>query len=237
VRATAVDLSYEKYFGGKGYVSLAAFNKDLHSWILPMSVEYDFSGFDPGDTAPENIPTSNIGFFTRPENIKGGKLYGFEVALSVPFDLMWEPLEGFGMQASYTNNHSAIRPYGPGTPTIPVPGFSREVSNITFYYERYGFSARISQRDRSWFIGEKQAFGGDHELRAIQGEEIIDLQLGYAFGEGTSLAGLSLLLQINNLDNEPYREFFPNPEFDGSGPPRFDAVYGRQVLLGATYKF
>jgi iron complex outermembrane recepter protein len=238
IRATAVDLSYEKYFGNKGYVSLGAFNKDIHSWILSRSVLYDFSGFDPGNTDPANIPESPIGYFTRPENIKGGKLYGFEAAVSVPFDLMWAPLEGFGLQASYTNNHSSIRPDGPGTQKYPIPGFSEDISNVTLYYERYGFSARVSQRHRSWFYGEKQGFGGDRDrLVAIEGEDITDLQIGYAFGEGSSLEGLSLLLQVNNLSNEPYREFFPTSAFSGEGNARYEAEYGRQVLLGATYKF
>ena len=238
IRATAFDLSYEKYFGNRGYVSLGAFHKDIHSWILPRSVPYDFSGFDPGNTDPANIPPSNIGFFTRPENIRGGKLYGFEAAVSVPFDLMWAPLEGFGLQASYTNNHSSIRPDGPGTQPYPIPGFSEHISNVTLYYERYGFSARVSQRGRSWFYGEKQGFGGDRDrLVAIEGEDVTDLQIGYAFGEGTALAGLSLLLQVNNITNEPYREFFPNGAFTGEGDARFEAEYGRQVLLGATYKF
>lgn len=237
IRATAFDLSYEKYFGNKGYVSLGAFNKDIHSWILPQATPYDFSGFDPGNIDPENIPPSNMGFFTRPENIRGGKLYGFEAAVSVPFELMWAPLEGFGLQASYTNNHSAIRPFGPDGPTTPIPGFSKHISNITLYYERHGFSARASQRHRSWFFGEKQGFGGDRDrLVAIRGEDITDVQFGYAFADGTMLEGLSLLLQVNNITNEKYREFFPI-DAEGNGTPRFEAEYGRQILLGATYKF
>jgi iron complex outermembrane receptor protein len=237
IRATALDLSYEKYFGNKGYVSLGAFNKDIHSWILQQATPYDFSGFDPGDIDPVNIPPSNMGFFTRPENIRGGKLYGFEAAVSVPFELMWAPLEGFGLQASYTNNHSAIKPFGPDGPTTPIPGFSKHISNITLYYERHGFSARASQRHRSWFFGEKQGFGGDRDrLVAIRGEDITDVQFGYAFAEGTALQGLSLLLQVNNITNEKYREFFPI-DADGNGTPRFEAEYGRQILLGATYKF
>jgi iron complex outermembrane receptor protein len=234
IRATALDLSYEKYFGNKGYVSLAGFHKDIHTWILPRSVVYDFSGFDPGD-AP--VPPSNFGFFTRPENINGGKLYGFEAAVSVPFDLMWAPLEGFGLQTSYTKNHSSIKPDGPDGPTTPIPGFSEDVSNVTFYYERYGFSARASQRHRSWFYGETVGFGGDrNRLVAIEGEDVTDLQIGYAFGENSSLDGLSLLLQVNNITNEPYREFFPSGIFTGEGNARYEAEYGRQVLLGATYK-
>jgi iron complex outermembrane receptor protein len=57
--------------------------------------------------------------------------------------------------------------------------------------------------------------------------------LGYAFADGTALEGLSILLQVNNANNEPYREYFP--EF--SDLPRYYSEYGRQVLLGATYKF
>lgn len=233
ILATAVDLSYEKYFGGRGYVSLSAFNKDIHTWIENQSLPYDFSGFDPGDTDPANIPESTIGLFTSPVNLKGGKLYGFEFAVSVPFDLIWKPLEGFGFQGSYTNNHSAIRPFGPDSDPVPLAGFSKEISNITLYYERYGFSARISQRKRSDFRGEIQGFGGDRTDRYIRGEEIIDAQVGYSFADGTALQGLSVLLQVNNLDNEPYREYFP-----GNGDlPRFYSEYGRQVLLGVTYKF
>jgi iron complex outermembrane recepter protein len=230
-RATATDISYEKYFGGKGYVSLAAFNKDLHTYIIERAVDYDFSGYDPGDLP---LPASNIGKFTTPVNRRGGKLYGFEVAVSVPFDLLWQPLDGFGIQTSYSNTHSAIRPDGPGTPSEPLPGLSKEVSNITLYYEKYGFSARVSQRKRSDFRGEIQGFGGDRDPnRFIRGEEIVDFQLGYSFADGTALEGLSLLLQVNNATNEPYREFFPN----SGNMPRYYSEYGRQVLLGATYKF
>ena len=36
-RATALDLSYEKYFGTKGYISVAAFYKDLKSYIFQVT--------------------------------------------------------------------------------------------------------------------------------------------------------------------------------------------------------
>lgn len=228
-KATAVDLSYEKYFGGRGYVSLAAFHKDLHTWIKEDTVFRDYTGYDPRG----RTPASPIGTFTTPVNKEGGKLYGFEVAVSVPFDLMWEPLEGFGLIASYTNTHSAVRPDGPDGAVEPLPGLSREVSNLTFYYENHGFSARVSQRKRSSFMGEVTGFGADRSRRWIRGEEIVDFQMGYAFGDDTALRGMSVLLQINNLTNEPYREYFP--EF--SNLPRFYSEYGRQVLLGVSYKF
>ena len=59
------------------------------------------------------------------------------------------------------------------------------------------------------------------------------MQLGYAFSESSALSGLSLLLQINNITNEPYREYYPT---SGNLPQMYNE-YGRQVLLGASYKF
>jgi hypothetical protein len=59
-----------------------------------------------------------------------------------------------------------------------------------------------------------------------------DFQMGYAF-QGGSLEGLSLLLQVNNLENEPFRG-----SFDGRDDrPREFFEYGRTYLVGVNYKF
>ncbi len=229
-RATAFDLSYEKYFGGRGYFSLAGFHKDLHTWIRETTVPFDFGNPDCG-TRPV-CPSTSLGEFTRPENVDGGILYGFEGAVSVPFDLLWAPLEGFGIQASYSTTHSRVTP-DPEGPAIDLPGLSKEVSNVTLYYERYGFSTRVSRRHRSPFLGEVTGFGNDRQDRYINHEDIVDLQIGYAFPETSALNGLSVLFQVNNITNEPYREYFP----DFTGLPRMFNEYGRTALLGVTYKF
>ncbi len=232
-RATSYDLAYEYYlFGGKGYVSAAAFHKDLKSYIYDQTVEFDFSVFDlTGFTGPI-IPTSTIGRFTRPTNGEGGSINGWEFAFSVPFGDFAPVMEGFGLLGSYSDTRSAVRPLGPGT-SQPLPGLSRYVSNITAYYERSGFSTRISRRSRSSFIGEIQGFGADRETRYIVGEALIDFQVSYAFsGE---LDGLSILLQANNVTNEPYREFYSDA--GRRDRPRSYQEYGRTYLLGATYKF
>ena len=52
------------------------------------------------------------------------------------------------------------------------------------------------------------------------------------YNDGTALEGLSLLLQVNNIDNEPYREYF----FDSGLAQRYEE-YGRQVLFGVNYRF
>ncbi|MBK9493745.1 MAG: TonB-dependent receptor [Xanthomonadales bacterium] len=105
---------------------------------------------------------------------------------------------------------------------------------MTAYYENGGFAFRVSQRSRSSFRGEIQGFGADRETQFIRGEDVIDLQTGYEFKKG-ALEGLSLLLQVNNLTNEEYREYFRDP--GQPDRPRKFVEYGRTVLIGATYKF
>ena len=230
-RANAFDLSYEKYFGDKGYVSAAYFYKDLRSYIFPDQVEIDASGFPlpEGYTGPAPSPVGYANSFANGEN---GSLSGWEFAVSVPFDLLTPALEGFGIQANHSNTNSSIRPNGPDGPPGPIAGLSDKVTNITLYYERAGFQARVSQRKRSDFLGEIQGFGADRTPRYIKGEEVLDAQIGYSFADGTSLEGLSLLLQVNNLTDEPYREYF----FDSGLAQRYEE-YGRSVLFGVGYTF
>ena len=231
-RANAVDVSYEKYFGTKGYFSAAAFYKQLKSYIFDFTDNgFDFSGLP--DLKGSGIkPGTFIGKFTQPRNGQGGKINGIELALSVPLNLVTPMLDGFGVVASYADTHSAIKPFGDAD-TRPLPGLSKQVSTLTAYYEKYGFSARVAQRQRSDFIGEIEGFGANRNYTYIKGESLVDVQLGYAFESGF-LKGLSLLLQVNNATNEKYQEF--QPSSTGDNITKTDK-YGKTYLFGVTYKF
>jgi iron complex outermembrane receptor protein len=229
--ANALDLSWEKYFGGKGYVSLAYFYKDLRTYIYDQTGAFDTTGLvtPTGYTGPTPLP---IGVFSRPANGEGGNLKGLELSVSVPFELFSDALAGFGFVGNHSDTRSSIKRLGPDGPDEPIAGLSRRVTNMTLYYENYGFSTRISQRKRSEFLGEIQGFGADRALVNIDGDEVLDLQLGYSFAEGSALTGVSVLLQVNNLTDEPYRQFFTD-----SGLTQKFEEYGRQYLFGVTYKF
>ncbi|WP_119717047.1 TonB-dependent receptor [Cognatilysobacter tabacisoli] len=231
--ADALDLSYEKYFAGKGYVSAGYFYKDLKTYVYDQVTQFDFSQLPlPPNLPASAIPQSSIGEFSQPINGEGGTLKGWEFAVSIPLEMLWAPLEGFGIQANYSEVDSEIRPDGPDRPATTLPGLSKYVSNATAYYERFGFSARVSQRTRSDFRGEVQGFGGDRTVRIFEGEKVTDVQLGYTIQSGP-LENLSFLLQVNNVENEPFRS-----TFDGrQDRPREFFEYGRTYLFGVNYRF
>lgn len=231
--ADAYDLSYEKYFGKAGYASAAVFYKDLRTYIYTDAMPHDFSDIGAGGGQFPAVPASPMGTLTAPVNGQGGALYGAELAVSVPFNLVSDALNGFGVQANYARTRSEIDPLGPNGPQEPLPGLSEIVSVLTLYYEKAGFQSRLSQRSRSRFLGEVQGFGGDRSKRYIDGERLVNLQLGYGFADDSRLRGLSLVLQVTNLTDEPYREYFP----DRADLPQTYSEYGRTLLMGVNFKF
>lgn len=229
-RADAVDLSYEKYFGTKGYISAAAFYKNLKSYIFDFTdPTFNFAGL-PDLRGSGTRPTTLIGRFSQPRNGQGGSISGIELAASLPLSLMSQDLDGFGVVASYSDTASKISPFG-SSDVRPLPGLSKQVSTVTAYYEKYGFSARAAQRSRSDFIGEIEGFGANREYTYIKGETVLDVQLGYEFQSGFA-KGLSLLFQVNNANNAKYQEYRDTP----SNITKTD-IYGKTYLFGANYKF
>lgn len=233
--AHAYDLSYEKYFAdNRGYVSAGLFYKDLKTYIIEDGTTLDYSQLPlPVITGP--VPRTPIGSYRAPVNREGGTVQGYELAVSLPFDLVWEPLRGFGFSANYSYVESEIKPFGEEGRTETLPGLSKHIANLSLYYERYGFSARLNTRSRSRFVGEVQGFGGDRSFEPFKGERVSDLQLGYAFS-GNALEGLSLLLQVNNLENTPFTQEF-DPNRDGNDFAKKYFEYGRTYLLGVNYRF
>lgn len=232
-KATAYDLSIEKYFAkNKGYVALAGFYKKLDTYIYDQTIQdYDFTNLIASSGSPV-IPIRNTGTLSGPLNGNGGSLKGLEASLSIPFSLFGDAFEGFGLVASASRNSSsiAINDGGLGS-NIALPGLSKTVTNLTFYYEKDGFGARISRRHRSDFIGEVTAFGNDRSLRYVAGEAVIDAQVGYEFRTG-SLKGLGILLQVYNLTDSDYLTYRGTKD-------RMEEYqkYGRTFLAGVNYKF
>lgn len=243
-RAYAYDVSYEKYFGPNAYMSLAGFYKDLKTYIYSQTIaDYDFSDFlatlPPEYFNDPNISIPTTGRFTQPVNGEGGNLKGLELSVALTGELFTDALTGFGTILSVSRTESSITIQDPpnnqftggnGLGNIPLPGLSKTVWNATVYYENAGFSARVATRSRSEYIGEVTNFANDRAFKYVKGDQITDAQLGYEFGPGT-LHGLSILLQVNNVTNEPYIAY----SVTETRQQDFQQ-YGRQYLLGVNYR-
>lgn len=230
--ANVYDVSYEHYFTRRSYVSIAGFHKELLTYIYNLNVIQDFTGFPytvpPGQPSQ---PASFFGTYNSPQNGSGGTIEGIELAASLQLGDFFDPLEGFGVVASYSDTSSDIQP-DPGNPSRPIEGLSEEVSNVTVYYERNGFQARVSSRYRSEFLGEVAGFGNGRTFRTVGDENVIDAQIGYEFQSGP-LEGLSILLQGNNLTDEEFVTLNNNIETQ----PIDYQVYGSTYLIGLNYRF
>lgn len=132
LEANQFDIAYENYFADSGYFAVSFFYKDLTNWHVAGQTVGDFSdsyieGFhqtsgqtdingdgvlDANDIVP---PATFNGVVSFREDGLEGFVRGWELQGSLPFDMIHESLEGFGMFASATfldgqlDNGDAVR--------------------------------------------------------------------------------------------------------------------------------
>ncbi|HET7537900.1 MAG TPA: TonB-dependent receptor, partial [Candidatus Didemnitutus sp.] len=238
-QSDSVDLSLEHYFkDNRGYFAVAGYLKDLKNYIYEQHSIADFTGY-PVSSGPE--PALRQGIVSQPMNGDGGKLNGFEVTLSLSSELINPNFKGFGLIGTYAYTDSKIKPWGPTGGDAPIAGLSEKVASGTLYYERHGFSARISDRYR----GENRQYitnfgvpspGGDVNpnggFSMAQPENQIDAQVSYTFQKGP-LKNLSIVAMAYNLTNEPLITY------DQNDPRRVINYqeYGASYSVGVSYKY
>ncbi|MFC0684996.1 TonB-dependent receptor [Novosphingobium clariflavum] len=145
-RATALDLSVERYMGRDGYASLGLFYKRMDSFItsettvmaysetgLPLAFLYD--GLD--GTALYNV--------VRPLNGKGASIRGAEAAIQRDLHFLPAPFDGLGVQANLTfaAGRSEVI-YDGKAVQLPLIDLSRWSGNATLYYTGRGWDARLA---------------------------------------------------------------------------------------------
>jgi TonB-dependent receptor len=238
-RATAYDFSLEKYFGKRSYIAVAEYYKNLSSWVYNEKVLRDFTGF-PNTSGV--TPVSPFGFFTAPTNGLGGMVRGFEGTVSLDGSLFSKSLDGIGVIVNTTIATSSLYDKK-GNEVIPE-GLSGRSTNLTLYYEQNGFSARISERYRSPFTSTYRSVVFQDVTTKISSDNVVDLQLGYAFEQGY-FKGLSLMFQVNNLTDSATQQMSTINGLGGNNPTpnksqlvtKWVNHFGRQMLFGVNYKF
>ena len=250
-KASAIDLSIEKYFGKRSYVSFAAFRKNLLSYVIASEQPVDRSGvpLPPGFVPAPGVVVQQFGGEIRPRNGSGGRLEGFEFAAALEGALLSPMLDGFGVVFSASKLNSSVRDQRVDQnsnivvvdSSVPINGLSGLSNSLTVYYEKHGFSARVSQRYRSAFTATTRDIFFRPTTRSQASDKVVDMQFGYNFDDAGMHKGLSVLLQVNNVTDTGTTNYKTPGNADVPDPtqlvPNFNYKFGRQVLAGVNYKF
>ncbi|AIT80016.1 TonB-dependent receptor [Novosphingobium pentaromativorans] len=211
-----LDASVEYYLPGNGLLSVAGFSRwvdnVLYSSQQPVGSDfYSFGGVD------------RSGYLLSGTfNGKHGKLYGVEFNAQKQFDFLPAPLDGFGFQGNLTLLDGDF-----DTPTqegIPFQGMSKTIANASLFYEKYGFSGRVSYQWRSHWL---DTLGGLGSGEYRQGYENLDVSLRYAVNEN-----FTLFADLANLTNETYIAYANTP----ATPTEVERI-GSRYLFGVRFGF
>jgi outer membrane receptor protein involved in Fe transport len=124
-----LDVMLERYFRSVGVVSGGVFYKRLNDYIYQFRVQ-------------ENV-FNGLFDVTEPRNGDSATLWGLELVFQNQLRFLPSPLDGLGVYANYTwTDSSATFPDRTGDATLP--GQSAHVGNVALWYEKAGFSGRVS---------------------------------------------------------------------------------------------
>ncbi|WP_164156488.1 TonB-dependent receptor [Sandarakinorhabdus rubra] len=198
-KTRGVDLYWEYYPSRGGFFMVGAYYKDVRDVLFGSTRQFgsDELNFDGVDRSVYNFSTTLNG--------GSGKVYGAEAAAQLQLDNFLSEDHwwgGFGIQTNASFNRSeAITPDGR---KVRFPGTSDFVLNVGPYYEKYGFSARVSFQYRSSWIDSlgEPGVGGDF-FWAPDGE--LDISARYAITKN-----FEIYTDISNVLNGPGRRFVGN---------------------------
>lgn len=191
-----IDAYWEYYPSFGGFASLGLFYKNARDVLFS-----DTSVFGSDALNVNGVDRSGY-VFTGIVNGGTGYIYGAEAALQFQIDDLNKDAGfwgGFGIQTNVTLNRSeATRPDGS---KVRFPGTSDVVYNIGPYYEKYGFSARVSYQYRSSWIDSlgDPTVGGDFYWAA---DDELDVSARYAI-----TPNFEIYADLSNLLNGPGRRF------------------------------
>jgi iron complex outermembrane receptor protein len=237
LEANQFDLAYENYFADTGYVAVSFFYKDIKNWHRSTSVVSDFSEFYIPELHQGSEGQTPVLFTGQVSSVLDGFegfVRGYEVQGSLPFDLVHESLEGFGLYASATFMDGEVDA-APGQTETRIPGLSEESYSMTFFYESNGFEFRLAATKRDQYLTEERGVSLSLVDATKQGGTLVDAQIGYDFDESgiEYLEGLRVTLQAQNLTDE---DDIQSSATDSRQITQFQ-TYGTNYLLGFNYKF
>ncbi len=191
------DLSLEWYPTPTTTLSAAIYYKSIDNFIVQTRSAEPFtianaSGLPIGGgiTGPTTA-TFNV---RRPRNSQNATVKGLELNLVHTFDYLPAPFDGFGtsLNATFVSSNAAFD-VGTTTTSFALEGLGNSY-NITGFYEKDGFSARVAYNRRGRFLEYvvTPGQGGDPVFRRAFGQ--MDVRVSYdilksaqIFAEGTNV--------------------------------------------------
>ncbi|SCW41576.1 TonB-dependent receptor [Sphingobium faniae] len=216
-RAFGFDASAEWYFAPASLLSVNGFYRKVKDTLFDSTGmvgdgRFNFNGVD------------RSGYqYTSTLNGGDGKLYGVEFAYSQPFTFLPSPFDGLGAQASLTLVDGDFEL--PSGRKVAFPGTSKRIANLSVFYEKAGFSARLGYQHRTRWLD-------DISVDATQdiywgANERVDLSFRYQLVEG-----FTLYADIVNLTNEP------GIRYTGTKATPYEVeLFGTRYLFGVKANF
>ena len=192
--ATGWDVSLEYYYDDTSYFSAAAFNKEVEDFIA-------------GDVEDESLFLESgeyVFSVLRPRNGETLEVEGLELAWLHTLE------SGFGIQANATIVNSDAE--------FSLPGLGNS-QNITLFYEKDAFQARVALNNRETFMQEAVSSLGGTEPRFTETYTQVDMSVSYDINESLTV----FFEGINITDEELTRR------------GRFSEQFVQQVADGARY--
>lgn len=214
-----VDFGLEYYFASLGVVSANAFYKDLtdYRYVLNYQQDVTIGGVTYVDAD-----------FSTPINAPDGHLMGLELNWQQKFGFLPGWMSGFGVFANFTVTDAEIKTaqtYG-GRNTFNLPGQSETNYNAALFYEKSGFSARLSYTKRSDYLEEINADTADLDLY-VEGREQLDFTVSYDFGNGFEVFG-----EAKNLTDSAGVKYY------GSRERTYEyEKFGYNAFVGVRFKY
>ena len=209
--ANQFDMSYEWYYGEASLFSAAYFVKDINT-LRTSTIDTQDRYYEQEEVW---VPVD----FAQPGNGYGGLIDGLEVSIQHDFG-------GYGITGNYTYTNTSTDeerdPANVGSGLIP--GTSRDMLNLSAYFENDTFGARIMYNYRSeWYVG--QHFNGDELYNDAFGQW--DASANWNFNESVTFT-----LEAVNLNDEEVVQY-------NIDKARVMSIYqnGRRFVAGVRVNF
>jgi TonB-dependent receptor len=234
-----IDLGGEWYTGREGFVGLTLFQKKITGFTVLGTSTLPFNQLGiPFDTLNDTQKAGILGrggpdvatvTVQQQINAEGElRIRGYEVTWVQPLGQLWDPLDGFGLNANYTRIQQKSE--GRGAPAQAV-GVSPHSYNATAYYERGGASVRLS------YVWNDEQISSVPNQNSIPLAQIYtdaygqwDLSASYAFEQLPTSPEITL--NVINITSETQRQYF---QFPNATATFYDPGY--QVLVGLRGRF